>query len=248
MEILLNLVLCIVVSTVVILAIKFYTSKDKRHADKTAGEKFANQIANGINTSITNMIANTRTPEVIKNELIAKIKTAKDKLKSDFRQYLTDLLTTISTHEKLISNNKPRLATLKQKAKEYKSLFIENNDEKYKTYANKIISQIIQLEKLIATSEQIIIDCKSQKEDAEINYDLLVGELETKHAEIISMTMNPETSLKLSTIDINDLTVEFKDKLTQRNIQIEVSDIVNKTSESENNISNEDVLKYFEQL
>lgn len=248
MGILLNLAIAIAILVISYVIITFCLSKGKRHADKTAGEKFASQVLNGVNTTFKNALENIRTPEVIKDELIAKIKTAKNKLKSDFRQYLTDLLTTISTHEKLISNNKPRLATLKQKAKEYKDLFIEKNDEKYKTYANKIISQIIQLEKLIATSEQIIINCKSQKEDAEINYDLLVGELETKHAEIISMTMNPETSLKLSTIDINDLTVEFKDKLTQRNIQIEVSDIVNKTSESENNISNEDVLKYFEQL
>lgn len=248
MGILLNLAIAIAALVITYVIITFCLSKGKRHADKTTGEKFAAQVLNGVNTTFKNALENIRTPEVIKDELIAKIKTAKDKLKSDFRQYLTDLLTTISTHEKLISNNKPRLATLKQKAKEYKNLFIEKNDEKYKTYANKIISQIIQLEKLITTSEQIIINCKSQKEDAEINYDLLVGELETKHAEIISMTMNPETSLKLSTIDINDLTVEFKDKLTQRNIQIEVSDIVNKTSESENNVSNEDVCKYFEQL
>ena len=116
-----------------------------------------------------------------------------------------------------------------KKAKEYKNLYLSSNDSKYKTYANRIISQLISIEKLIESSKQVINSCTSKKEEAEINYDLLVGELETKHAEIIAMTMNPELSFNLSTIDIADLTVEFKEKMAQRNIQTQVSNIINKT-------------------
>ena len=61
--------------------------------------------------------------------------------------------------------------------------------------------------------------------------------------------MNPDVSFNLSTIDIADLTVEFKEKMSQRNIQTQVSNIINKTeNESFNTISNGELDRYFEQL
>lgn len=234
---------------VIALIIKFITGRNKRHADKTSGEKFASQVVTSVSSTINKMIEGARTPEAIKEELLAKLKSSKDKLKKEFRDYLTGLITAIETHKKIISNNENRLSDLKKKAKEYKNLFIETNDEKYKSYANRIITQILSIEKLIETSKQIVADCTTQQEEAEINYDLLVGELETKHAEIISMTMNPDVSFNLSTIDITDLTVEFKEKMSQRNIQTQVSNIINKTENAiSDNVSNGELDRYFEHL
>lgn len=229
--------------------IKLITGNNKRHADKTSGEKFASQVATSVSSTINRMIEGARTPEAIKEELLAKLKSSKDKLKKEFRDYLTELITTIETHKKIISNNEIRLTDLKKKAKEYKDSFLKTNDEKYKSYANRIISQILSIEKLIENSKQIVANCTTQQEEAEINYDLLVGELETKHAEIIAITMNPDVSFNLSTIDIADLTVEFKEKISQRNIQMQVSNIVNKTeNENSNTFSNGELDRYFEQL
>ena len=234
---------------VIALIIKLITGRNKRHADKTSGEKFASQVATSVSSIINRTIEGARTPETIKEELLAKLKSSKDKLKKEFRDYLTGLITAIETHKKIISNNETRLSDLKKKAKEYKDLFIKTNDEKYKSYANRIITQIFSIEKLVENSKQIVADCTIQQEEAEINYDLLAGELETKHAEIVSMTMNPDISFNLSTIDIADLTVEFKEKMTQRNIQTQVSNIINKTeNESLNAISNGELDRYFEQL
>ena len=242
--------IAIILGVIVIsLFIKFITGRNKRHADKTSGEKFASQVATSVSSTINRMIEGVRTPEAIKEELLAKVKTSKDKLKNEFRDYLTGLITAIETHKKIISNNETRLSDLKKKAKEYKDLFIKTNDEKYKSYANRIITQILSIEKLVENSKQIVTDCTAQQEEAEINYDLLVGELETKHAEIVSMTMNPDVSFNLSTIDIADLTVEFKEKMAQRNIQTQVSNIINKTENViSNNIANGELDKYFEQL
>lgn len=234
---------------VIALIIKFITGRNKRHADKTSGEKFASQVATSISSTINKMIEGARTPEAIKEELLAKVKTSKDKLKKEFRDYLTGLITAIETHKKIISNNEARLSDLKKKAKEYKDSFLKTNDEKYKSYANRIITQILSIEKLVENSKQIVANCTTQQEEAEVNYDLLVGELETKHAEIISMTMNPDVSFNLSTIDIADLTVEFKEKMAQRNIQTQVSNIINKTENAiPNNVSNGELDRYFEQL
>lgn len=231
------------------LIIKLITGRNKRHADKTSGEKFASQVATSVSSAINKMIEGARTPEAIKEELLAKVKTSKDELKKEFRDYLTGLITAIETHKKIISNNEARLSDLKKKAKEYKDSFLKTNDEKYKSYANRIITQILSIEKLVENSKQIVADCTTQQEEAEINYDLLVGELETKHAEIISMTMNPDVSFNLSTIDIADLTVEFKEKMAQRNIQTQVSNIINKTENvMSDNISNGELDRYFEQL
>lgn len=229
--------------------IKFITGRNKRHADKTSGEKFASQVATSVSSTINRMIEGARTPEAIKEELLAKVKISKDKLKKEFRDYLTELITAIETHKKIISNNETRLSDLKKKAKEYKDSFLKTNDEKYKSYANRIITQILSIEKLVENSKQIVANCTTQQEEAEINYDLLVGELETKHAEIVSMTMNPDVSFNLSTIDIVDLTVEFKEKMAQRNIQTQVSNIINKTeNESLNIVSKGELDEYFEQL
>ena len=231
------------------LIIKLITGRNKRHADKTSGEKFASQVATSVSSTINRMIEGARTPEAIKEELLAKVKTSKDKLKKEFREYLTGLITAIETHKKIISNNEARLSDLKKKAKEYKDSFLKTNDEKYKSYANRIITQILSIEKLVENSKQIVANCATQQEEAEVNYDLLVGELETKHAEIISMTMNPDVSFNLSTIDVADLTVEFKEKMAQRNIQTQVSNIINKTENvMSDNISNGELDKYFEQL
>ena len=229
--------------------IKLITGNNKRHADKTSGEKFASQVATSVFSTINKMIEGTRTPETIKEELLAKLKSSKEKLRNEFKKYLTELITTIETHKKIISNNETRLIDLKKKAKEYKDSFLKTNDEKYKSYANRIITQILSIEKLVENSKQVVANCTTQQEEAEINYDLLVGELETKHAEIIAITMNPDVSFNLSTIDIADLTVEFKEKISQRNIQMQVSNIVNKTeNENSNTFSNGELDKYFEQL
>lgn len=249
MNTLFTLITIILGIIVIVLIIKFMTGRNKRHADKSSGEKFASQVATSVSSTINRMIEGARTPEAIKEELLAKLKSSKDKLRTEFKKYLTELLTSIETHKKIISNNEVRLSDLKKKAKEYKESFIKTNDEKYKSYANRIIGQILSIEKLVENSKQIVADCIIQQEEAEINYDLLVGELETKHAEIISMTMNPDVSFNLSTIDIADLTVEFKEKMSQRNIQIQVSNIINKTeNESLNTVSNGELDRYFEQL
>jgi FtsZ-interacting cell division protein ZipA len=241
----------IIVAAIIIVAliIKFFTGRNKRHADKTSGEKLASQVATSVSSTINRMIEGARTPEAIKEELLEKVKATKDRLKEEFRNYLTELLTTIETHKKLVSNNETRIQELKKKAKEYKTQYINSNDSKYKNYANRIIAQLISIEKLVESSKQVITSCTNKKEEAEINYDLLVGELETKHAEIIAMTMNPELSFNLSTIDIADLTVEFKEKISQRTIQTEVSNIVNKsTSNVVPEISSSELDEYFEQL
>lgn len=247
----LNIILTVVAAIIIVaLVIKSFTGRNKRHADKTAGEKFASQVATNVSSTINKMIEGTRTPEAIKEELLAKIKSSKDKLKKEFKEYLTELLTAIETHKKLVSNNESRLLELKEKARNYKRSFVKTNDEKYRIYANRIIAQIISIEKLIENSKRIVDNCTSQQEEAEINYDLLVGELETKHAEIISMTMNPEIGFNLSTIDIADLTVEFKEKMSQRSIQTQVSNIVNKPENvgDRYEISNRELDEYFEQL
>lgn len=250
MEIVTSIVIAVVVTALFVLAVKFITGRNKRHVDKTPSEKLASQLSVGISSAVSSMIEGTRTPEAIKKELLEKVKVTKDRLKEEFRSYLTELLTTIETHKKLVSNNETRVNELKKKAKEYKNLYLSSNDSKYKTYANRIISQLISIEKLVESSKQVIDSCTSKKEEAEINYDLLVGELETKHAEIIAMTMNPELSFNLSTIDIADLTVEFKEKMAQRTIQAEVSNIVNKTTDNvtSTEISNGELDEYFERL
>lgn len=250
METVTSIVIAVVITALFVFAVNLVKGKEKRHADKTPSEKLASQLSVGISSAVSSMIEGTRTPEAIKKELLEKVKVTKDKLKEEFRSYLTELLTTIETHKKLVSNNETRANELKKKAKEYKNLYLSSNDSKYKNYANRIISQLISIEKLVESSKQVINSCTSKKEEAEINYDLLVGELETKHAEIIAMTMNPELSFNLSTIDIADLTVEFKEKMAQRTIQVEVSNIVNKTTDNvtSTEISNGELDEYFERL
>lgn len=249
MELITSILIAVPVTVFFVLVVKFITGRNKRHADKTPSEKLASQLSTGISSAVSSMIEGTRTPEAIKKELLEKIKATKDRLKEEFRNYLTELLTTIETHKKLVSNNETRIQDLKKKAKEYKTQYINSNDSKYKNYANRIIAQFISIEKLVESSKQVITSCTNKKEEAEINYDLLVGELETKHAEIIAMTMNPELSFNLSTIDIADLTVEFKEKMAQRTIQTEVSNIVNKsTNNVVPEISSSELDEYFERL
>lgn len=249
MELITSILIAVPVTIFFVLTVKFITGRNKRHADKTPSEKLASQLSSGISSAVSSMIEGTRTPEAIKKELLEKVKVTKDRLKEEFRNYLTELLTTIETHKKLVSNNETRIQDLKKKAKEYKTQYINSNDSKYKNYANRIIAQLISIEKLVESSKQVITSCTNKKEEAEINYDLLVGELETKHAEIIAMTMNPELSFNLSTIDIADLTVEFKEKMAQRTIQTEVSNIVNKsTNNVVPEISSSELDEYFEQL
>lgn len=249
MELITSILIAVPVTIFFVLVVKFITGRNKRHADKTSSEKLASQLSTGISSAVSSMIEGTRTPEAIKKELLEKVKATKDRLKEEFRNYLTELLTTIETHKKLVSNNEARIQDLKKKAKEYKTQYINSNDSKYKNYANRIIAQLISIEKLVESSKQVITSCTNKKEEAEINYDLLVGELETKHAEIIAMTMNPELSFNLSTIDIADLTVEFKEKMAQRTIQTEVSNIVNKsTNNVVPEISSSELDEYFERL
>lgn len=249
MELITSILIAVPVTIFFVLVVKFITGRNKRHADKAPSEKLASQLSTGISSAVSSMIEGTRTPEAIKKELLEKVKATKDRLKEEFKNYLTELLTTIETHKKLVSNNETRIQDLKKKAKEYKTQYINSNDFKYKNYANRIIAQLISIEKLVESSKQVIASCTNKKEEAEINYDLLVGELETKHAEIIAMTMNPELSFNLSTIDIVDLTVEFKEKMAQRTIQTEVSNIVNKsTNNVVPEISSSELDEYFEQL
>lgn len=241
-----KLIFAIVIIAFVFGGIIYLVSKNKRHAEKTELEKAVYSAKTSIGTSINDFISSSRTPEQIKKDLLAKIKTSKENLKNQFKEYLTELLTIIETHNKLIINNTGRIADLRRKAKEFKDRVAEN--PKYKDYADKVITQLIALQNVVETSKKIVADAQTKQEEAELNYDLMLSELETKHAEIISITSSPELSFKLNNIDIKDLTIEFKEKIAQKNIELQVSNIVNKTDESSVSISKTEIDAIYDSL
>lgn len=245
-----TIILLVALAIFGLLVFKYFSSKGKRHSEKSSVEKIVSTIGRKIGRNLDSAAEGMRNCETVKTELLSSIDKAKKKLVNDFGDYLNSMITSRETHKSIIENAKNRRESLTKKAKEYKKKYEEEKDVKYKNITDKYISSIIINEKMIKNSEVEKEKCISAIEDSETEFDLMKVELESKRCEIISMTTSPESSLSLSKLNIADLTSEFKEKMQKKIIDVEVKTIMNndETTTSINNVSDEEIIQRYGKL
>ncbi len=233
-----------------ILIWKYFSSKNKSQNQKSSIESIASTIGNSVNRNLKNYANDIRTLEQIKKELLHEIDTAKKDLRNNFKTYLINVISTKETHLNIIDQAKINIEKALIKAKDFKSKYDESQDLKDKQFAEKYLSQVIMLEKQIETSKSIVDKNAEYEIDAQINFDISMYNLSNKHSEIVSMICSPDNSFAFANINISDLVVEFKEKMSEKEIEIKTNNIINKLDNSEigNNVSSVEIKSRFDNL
>lgn len=224
-------ILGIIVGIVVtILTIKYFSGRGKSQSDKSATESIASTIGNKVGITLKDTASGMRDPEIIKAELLDKIKDTKVKVKRNYAEYLKGIYTSRDAHKHIITNGEESVEKYTAKAKDLKIKFAETNDDKTKQFLQRCAKQIIVTQAQIEKSKAFVADVDSKEEEAAFNFDLTMANLENKRAEIVSMACNPSDTFAFESVSIADLVVEFEGKMSERNINIEVSNAVNHTA------------------
>ena len=217
-----NTILILVAATLAIIAVACLSGKGKSQVEKSSTEKIASTIKNKVDRKLKEVAEGVRDLETVKEEILDELDEAKKALRNDYKTYLTGMITARETYEGAIRMTDQNIPTLKSKAKTYKSKFEQDGDVKDREFSYKYISQLLSMEKIRDDAKEKLEKINEDIEDAKAIYDLESMKLEDKKLEILTTTCAPNISVTLSTLNLNDLTQEFKEKLNKKNIETEV--------------------------
>ena len=239
-----------ILSICIVCAIWYISVLRKKVTDRSKVDSAVCTISTSISKKIDDICNTIRTPEAVRDELLAKLEKAKEQFKKDFNTYLTELVRNYQMHLTLYETNRNKIVRLKNQAKEQKRLYMSTNDDKHKNLADRFISNIIALEKVQERSKRLYEHYATEKEFASTNYTLILSDFDIKYSEIVSMLSDPTTTLDINMIDVDALLSEYQNKLKERDIQLEVQKITNPITSKlpDTNVALEDINNYYEQL
>lgn len=219
-------ILIIIVAVLIIGYVIYLSARSKKHTQRSGTENIVLTAGNSWKRRWKKIGEEYRTPEKIKAELQERIEQAFTDLKSSLENYITQLVTSEEQFKKIKANCEKKLPELKANATLYKKKFVETNEVKYKTFCEKYITSIIVNEKLLVTANESLIDITERILDETTTYDLAKSALEEKRMNILTMISDPQNTVSLSTINLNDLTEEFTSKLEAGRIKSKTANIV----------------------
>ena len=224
----------LVVAIITVLVIFFYIKgRNKTNSEKGNGEKISEVIVSKFKRTGKNLANSMRDLEWLKTEAFTKLDNAKNQLQSDYKTYLTDLVTSRESLSKLSANIDIRINDLISKAKKYKDKFALSSNPTDKDYADKYISQVISLQKNKSNITNKLNTVITKISDAEPLFEYQLTLIEVKRVEILDMTCIPDTNTMAKLADVNSILDEFKEKITIKNIDNEVKTMMkNNTSNS----------------
>ena len=233
-----TLVFAAVVIIAAVLVFKYFSGKNKPQSQKSSMESIASTIGAKLNRSLSDFANGLRDMETVKEEIFHFLAEAEQELANDYRSYLKNLITARETYSKIISSAEKKIPTLRDKAKEYKSKFEASNNPKEKEWATRYIEQMLTYVKTKDNAQTKLDAVKEKIEDAGILFDIERSKIETKRIEIIDLTCTPDSLRTIAAFNINDLTSEFRKKLEEHNINLEVENKMNETSTSDTDVTN----------
>jgi hypothetical protein len=245
----------IIFTTLVILAILitlfYFKGKHKKTSEKSSSEKISDVIVNKFKRGAKDLADGMRDAEYLKNEVLAKLNEAKANLQKDCREYLTNLITSRESINKLIRSVDNTISDLKAKSKKYKTRYEQTKNITDKEYAEKYIAHILTLEKSrksLKDKLKIVID---KIDNAESVFEYQASVLEIKRVDVLNMTCLPDVNIAAKLTDVNDILEEFKQKLDTQNINSEVDSIMNSQRNDDivdSNVSDDEVAAFYDKL
>ena len=236
----------------IVLVVFFYVKgKGKKVNEKSSSEKISDVVVSKFRRGMKDFAHNIRDIEWLRNEAISKLNEAKDKLENDYRQYLTNLLTTRESLKSLISTTDVRVKDLMEKSRRYKKRYEESNNEVDRQYSEKYISHIISLNKNKSTLDEKLSLVLNKINDAEGLYEYQLSLLELKRVDVLTMTCMPDMTTAAKLIDVDGIIEEFKDKIKEENINTEVDSMMNPVKDSKDdimNVSSEEIKAFYDTL
>lgn len=244
-----NYILIGSVVVVLLVVFLFIKGRNKRTHEKTNGEKISEVIVSKFRKFGKDVSDGLRDLEWLKTEALSRLDDAKKQLETDYRKYLTELITTREALKKLIASTEVRINDLVEKSRKYKQRYIETNNPIDKEYSEKYISHILSLTQNKESISNKYATVVSKISDAEPVYEYQMSLIEIKRVEVLDMVCLPDMNTAAKLADVNSILDEFKEKLTIKSIDSEVSAIMNPSTDvSTTTISNDAIQEYFKTL
>lgn len=237
------------VSVAGILVVNYFKGRGKRSSERTSTEKIAHSINASIKKGLHDIERGVRTPDVIRMEIEQEFENATNIIKEKYSVYIRELYMSINRHKSNIAKSSKNVREYKEKALELKNKYIETQDKQYLDLSKKFISAIIQQEKNIEKSKNIVEQTNNKIYSTKMEFDLAMSDIYVKRSNIIDFINDPKLFVGQVKLNIDDLIFEFNQRTEEMEINQNVSEFINGGKEKENNdVSNTEVDEMFENL
>lgn len=235
----------------VTVTVLYFKAKGKKSSEKSSGQKISEVIVSKFKNVGKDVADGMRDLEWLKTEALSRLDSAKQTLERDYREYLTGLITSREALKKLVATTQVNINGLIEKSKKYKDRYETTQNASDKEYAQKYISHILSLQKNVDSIKTKLATVISKINDAEPMYEYQVSLIEIKRVEILDMVCVPDVNTAAKLADVNSILAEFKEKLTLKNIDAEVSNMMNMTTNTPNpdvSVTTAEIDSYYESL
>lgn len=198
---------------VVFLIVKFNRnkSKNKQATGKqlSASEKIISSLDTRIRKSLQNLADNTRTMDVVRDEIILAFEDAKEGLKNSSADYIISLKNAQANITNNVITYKTNIAKFEKKALEFKKRFEETKEQMHLDMAKEFIVNKLAYKESVDESNKLLLDIEKELEMFEMKLYRVAMSLDRKKLEIISNISKPVHNLNYSLSAIDSLYKEF---------------------------------------
>jgi len=242
----LQIIISVLVIILLILVFKYFTGKNKPSDQRGSLEKFACTIFTIFRGNINDATNSLRTATVMKQEAMAEVEDAINKLNASFKTGQTEMRIACENLEKtILPNLKDQPGKLEAKArqakKDYENSVAKGHPiEQYKKNAMMFIKMKNQAFINIDKSEKNLEKLKVSIETSKAEYDANITELNMIKTELATTVDIPRAELNSSLDRIQSLQTELNNRMNLDRISAEVSSEMRESDLSSSSDSNDE--------
>ena len=215
---------------IIFILIKFNRAKSKNKQatgkNLSSSERIISALDTKIRRSLKNLADNTRTMDVVRDEIILAFDDAKEGLKVSSADYIISLKNAQANITSNMLVYKTNIAKFESKALEYKNKYNETKEQMHLDMAKEFIINKLAYQESVKDSEKMLLDIDKELEVFEMKLYRVSMSLDRKKLEIISNISKPVHNLNYNLKAIDSLYKEFNNIKDTIETKQTVDDIV----------------------
>lgn len=232
------------IAIIAVIAIKYFTGRNKSHRDKSAIEKISGTVVNKAARQLDELAEGIRDAKTVKKEMLRAIDENVKIIRQEYKGHFENLIRSRETYKNLNASTTLRIINLEETVRGLKKKFNDTNDASYKGKAEETIRIMLEAKRIQQKSAENLSNMETRIEKSKNDYQLAIMKMEEKKAEVTAMACD----VAISSQYIRDLSSELKEKINIYHSEVEASRLMDEDKEVEKTISQEEIKAVFEQV
>lgn len=239
-----TIIILSVVAIIAIIAIKYFTGRNKSHRDKSALEKISGTVVNKAARQLDELAEGIRDAKTVKKEMLRAIDENVKIIRQEYKIHFENLIRSRETYKNLNASTTLRINNLEETIRNLKRQFNSTNDVSYKEKAEETIRVMLEAKRIQQKSAENLANLETRIEKSKNDYQLAIMKMEEKKAEVTAMACD----VAISSQYIRDLSSELKEKINIYHSEVETSQLMDEDDKIETTISQEEINATFERI